>query len=233
MYHYWPYRNLVFDIVKSHRIPDAFFDFFHHDYTLLVISTSKSPSVANVDTRYANEVTLYKFSPCRLILEFTSEITFPVNIRYSVFFLLILSPRLPLHFTTLLLVSFQPLVLWCYKIWCHNQTAQRIDIFVRQANSSITMAKGQLSLSEDQVLPQLGSCQLALHWCLPAFSLLHTIILLWHSRLHLSIPLDMASLCIMFLWMFFPSVAMLCILHPLYFTRYKAKLFLFINCFFP
>ena len=30
--------------------------------------------------------------------------------------------------------------------------------------------------------------------------------------------------------MFFPSVAMPCISHPLYFTRYKAKLFLFISC---
>ena len=93
------------------------------------------------------------------------------------------------------------------------------------------MAKGQLALSEDQVLPQLGSCQLALHWFLPAFSLLHTIyILLWHSLLRLYIPLDMAILCILFLWMFFPSVAMPCISHPLYFTRYKAKLFLFISC---
>ena len=40
----------------------------------------------------------------------------------------------------------------------------------------------------------------------------------------------MAILCILFLWMFFPLVAMPCISHPLYFTRYKAKLFLFISC---
>ena len=92
------------------------------------------------------------------------------------------------------------------------------------------MAKGQLALSEDQVLPQLGSCQLA---CTGFY--LHSrsfilYILLWHSLLRLYIPLDMAILCILFLWMFFPSVAMPCISHPLYFTRYKAKLFLFISC---
>ena len=50
-------------ILRTHRIPDILFQFFHPDCILCVISASKSPfSVAH---RYLNVFTRSIFSPCR------------------------------------------------------------------------------------------------------------------------------------------------------------------------
>ena len=60
-------------ILRSHRIPDILFQFFHPDCILSVISASKSPFSANVAPRYLNAFTRSKFSPCILTSEFPSS----------------------------------------------------------------------------------------------------------------------------------------------------------------
>ena len=60
-------------ILRSHRIPDILFQFFHPDCILCVISASKSPFSANVAPRYLNVFTRSKFSPCILTSEFPSS----------------------------------------------------------------------------------------------------------------------------------------------------------------
>ena len=60
-------------ILRSHRIPDILFQFFHPDCILCVISASKSPFSANVAPRYLNVFTRSKFSHCILTSEFPSS----------------------------------------------------------------------------------------------------------------------------------------------------------------
>ena len=72
-------------ILRSHRIPDTLFWFFHPDdpgCILCVIFASKSPFSANVARRYWNVFTCSKFCPgCRLISEFPSKFPLPLNLR--------------------------------------------------------------------------------------------------------------------------------------------------------
>ena len=60
-------------ILRSHRIPDILFQFFHPDCILFVISASKSPFSANVAPRYLNVCTRSTFSPSILTSEFPSS----------------------------------------------------------------------------------------------------------------------------------------------------------------
>ena len=69
IHHCWSYYCRPLDSqvnLWSHRTSDTLF------LTVCVIFTAKSPPSANVDPRYANEVTLSKLPPCRLISEDSS-----------------------------------------------------------------------------------------------------------------------------------------------------------------
>ena len=67
-------------ILRSHRIPDTLFQFLHPGCKC-VISASKSPLFINVAPRYLNVFNLSKFSACRLISEFSSKFSSPLNHR--------------------------------------------------------------------------------------------------------------------------------------------------------
>ena len=68
-------------ILRSHRILDTLFPFFHPDCIICVISASRSPFSANVAPMYLNVFTRSKFCPCRLISEFPSK--FPSTLNLS------------------------------------------------------------------------------------------------------------------------------------------------------
>ena len=68
-------------IIRSHRIPDTLFQFFHPDCILCVISASKSPFFANAAPSYLNVFTRSKFSPYILISEFPSKFPSTLNFR--------------------------------------------------------------------------------------------------------------------------------------------------------
>ena len=68
-------------ILRSHRIPDILFQFFHPDCILCVVSGSKSPFYANVAPTYLNVFIRSKFSPCILISEFPSKFPSKMNLR--------------------------------------------------------------------------------------------------------------------------------------------------------
>ena len=67
-------------IIRSHRIPDTLFQFFHPD-CICIISASKSPLSANVSPRSLNVFNLSKFSDCRLLSEFPSKFPSQLNLR--------------------------------------------------------------------------------------------------------------------------------------------------------
>ena len=69
-------------ILRSHRIPDILFQFFHPDCIQCVISASKCPFSAYVAPRYLNVFTRSKFSPCILTSEFpSSKLRSTLNLR--------------------------------------------------------------------------------------------------------------------------------------------------------
>ena len=68
-------------ILRSHRITDMLFQFFHPDCILRAISASKSPFSANVAPSYLNVFTRSKFCPCILISEFPSKFPSTLNLR--------------------------------------------------------------------------------------------------------------------------------------------------------
>ena len=83
VHHYWPNNRLVYFrlilklITRSHRTPDTFFQLFHPDCMIRVISTSKSQLSANVAPIYLNVITLSKFCLGRLMSEFSSKFPSP------------------------------------------------------------------------------------------------------------------------------------------------------------
>ena len=79
-------------ILRSHRIPDTLFQFFHPDCILCVISASKFPFSANVAPRYLKVFTRSKFSPCILISEFPSKFPSTWNLRVTRFLSIDLQP---------------------------------------------------------------------------------------------------------------------------------------------
>ena len=85
--HCWSHNCLVYfplilkGILRSHRTPDTFIQFFHPDCIIFVIAATKSTLSANVAPRYLNAIILYKLSPCRVISEFPSKFPSPLNLR--------------------------------------------------------------------------------------------------------------------------------------------------------